>query len=218
MAKVMHLVDPKMLEMVRIPVNPVQRTLHTLDQEMQSILNQTDLSDVEKVERYNQVLQRYLNMHTPPPVPKSKDVYNDIMNTVPTVMKRKAEALLERIQRQPNTSWNELGEFVYNGQVITGSSVVDLINDTLRHRKSFKPQGWQMFAEALHESNVPQDLVGNHERWRWMQSLQPATMQDQLTSRNGPPPPSEDRTRPNQPSPVRSRSRRPIKAPLKWET
>jgi hypothetical protein len=157
-----------------------------LDQEMQTIFNQTNLSGVEKVERYNQVLQRYLEYHehlktpVPPPSeePQLPNLHNEIMNTVPTTMKRKAETLLERIQHHPNASWNNRGEFVYNGNVVAGSNIVDLINDMMRHRKSFEPVGWQSFAEALCESNVPQVLVGNHERWRWMQSLQSAAMHE----------------------------------------
>ncbi len=47
--------------------------------------------------------------------------------------------------------------------------MVDLINDTLRRRKHFQPHGWQTFARALKETNVPQELVGHQERWNWMQ-------------------------------------------------
>jgi hypothetical protein len=35
--------------------------------------------------------------------------------------------------------------------------VVDLVNDVLRKRKYFNPQGWETFGEALREANVPQD-------------------------------------------------------------
>ena len=222
MAKVMQLVDPKMMQQIQAPVNPMHRSLHTLDQEMQSILNQHHLSDEEKVEQYNQVLQRYLEYHnhlrTPVPPPSKEaqlpNLQNKVMNTVPTVMKRKAEALLERIQHHPNASWNDRGEFVYNKKVITGSNIVDLINDMVRHRKSFEPVGWQSFAEALRESNVPQEMVGNRERWEWM---------------HRPPSPPRKKDSPSTPQTLISfktprtdslppRSRRTIKAPLKWET
>ena len=90
------------------------------------------------------------------------------MRTVPKSMKRKASALLERIKSQPDMSWNERGEFIYKNRVLPGTHVVDLINDTLRHRKSFQPHGWRDFARALRHSNVPQDLVGHKQRWDWM--------------------------------------------------
>ena len=45
---------------------------------------------------------------------------------------------------------------------------MDLVNDMVRQRKSFQPHGWREFARALRQDNVPQDLIGNKERWDWM--------------------------------------------------
>jgi hypothetical protein len=53
--------------------------------------------------------------------------------------------------------WNEKGELKYNGETVQGSNLVDLVNDVLRKRKYFNPQGWETFGEALREANVPQD-------------------------------------------------------------
>ena len=44
-----------------------------------------------------------------------------------------------------------------------------LHSTVLRRRKHFEPHGWQTFARALKDTNVPQDLIGHHERWQWMQ-------------------------------------------------
>jgi hypothetical protein len=38
----------------------------------------------------------------------------------------------------------------------------------LRKRKYFNPQGWETFGEALREANVPQDLIGHEDRWRYI--------------------------------------------------
>jgi hypothetical protein len=45
-------------------------------------------------------------------------------------------------------------------ETVQGSNLVDLVNDVLRKRKYFNPQGWETFGEALREANVPQDLIG----------------------------------------------------------
>jgi hypothetical protein len=37
----------------------------------------------------------------------------------------------------------------YKGETVQGSNVVDLVNDVLRKRKYFNPQGWETFGEAL---------------------------------------------------------------------
>lgn len=163
----MNLVD-------KAPVNPLHRTLNTLDFDMRSILERNDMSDEEKVQAYNQILQRYLeynrtNKETVSIQSKpSFDVEEDIMRTIPKSMKRKAESLLERIKSHPDTSWNERGEFLYRGRILPGSNVVDLVNDMLRQRKGFEPRGRFDFARALRETNIPQDLVGNRRMWGWM--------------------------------------------------
>ena len=43
-------------------------------------------------------------------------------------------------------------------------NLVDLINDTLRHRKGFEPVGWPVFARGLARMNVPENLVRNPQR------------------------------------------------------
>ena len=177
MAKIMNLVDAKMLERMQAPIDPLHRTLNSLDSDMQSILQRSDMTDEEKVQAYNQVLQRYLEYKrtggesTKPSVVQTKptfDVEKDVMRTIPKTMKRKAEALMERIKDDPDVSWNSRGEFVYRGTVIAGSNIVDLVNDMMRQRKGFEPRGRFEFARALRHTNVPQDLVGNRGMWGWM--------------------------------------------------
>ena len=176
MAKIMQLVDPRMLERMTAPSNPLHRSINTLDQAMQNILQRTDLSDQEKVTQYNNVLQKYhdhLRLPTKNATAQAvdehrDDVHQDILETVPKTMKPKAQSFLDRIARHPNMRWNDRGEFVFDGEVIRGSNIVDLVNDLLWHRKSFQPHGWQKFARALRQTNIPQDLVGNQQRWDWM--------------------------------------------------
>ena len=177
MAKIMNLVDSKMLERLQGPVNPLHRTLNSLDSDMQSVLQRSDMTDKEKVRAYNQILQRYLEYNrateesAKPSVVQTNsnvDVEKDVLRTIPKTMKRKAEALMERIKDDPDVSWNSRGEFVYKGRVIAGSNIVDLVNDMMRQRKGFEPRGRFEFARALRHTNVPQDLVGNRHIWGWM--------------------------------------------------
>ena len=60
--------------------------------------------------------------------------------------------------------WNDKGELLYENKPIPGSHVVDLVNDTLRHRKGFEPVGWSVFARGLARMNVPENLVRNPQR------------------------------------------------------
>ena len=232
MVKVMHLVDPKMLQQMSIPANPVHRTIATLDQDMQAVLDRQDLSDDDKVRHYNQILQRYLEYHdrlksTAAPSSlrdaTSNNMEQEVLTLVPDKWKHKAHTILERIKHQPNMSWNERGEFVYNGEVVKGSNIADLVNDVVRHRKTFHPHGWQEFARALRQGNVPQDLIGNRKRWDWMHR-ESATSDAFSTAEESSP--ERKSRRPKDKTPARHRSmskklikREPlsVKKEIKWE-
>ena len=225
MAKIMNLVDSKMVERMQAPVNPLHRTLNSLDSNMQSILQRVDMSDEEKVQAYNQILQRFLEYKrteegsTKPSIVQTNpafDVEKDVLRTIPMTMKRKAAALMERMKDDPDVAWNDRGEFVYKGNVIVGSNMVDLVNDMMRQRKGFEPRGRFEFARALRHTNVPQDLVGNRGMWGWMHrdsatSDAFSTAEESLDERT--PPRSRSLTK----TPARKRVRKKVKNNINWE-
>ena len=177
MAKIMNLVDPRLLERLApiAPVNPVHKTISDLDRDMKQILDQPDISDREKVTQYNQTLQRYLDYyHKPtPPLPQvtatsPSSIEEEITGVIPKTLRGKAHTLLQRIKRDPHMGWNDRGEFVYQGQTMPGTNIVDLVSNAVRHRKTMQAHRWQEFARGLRQSNVPQDLIGNANMWNWM--------------------------------------------------
>ncbi len=197
-AKKMALVEPRLLEGLQWQqqlqqFNPVVKAMSSLDTDMQEVLSHQNLPLEEKVKSYNQVLQRYMNykdqqqtaaqapikmqMVGPTPTGSSSEtpsggidlIEQEVLDTVPTRMKKKAQLLLNRLKNSSHLRWTDKGELVYKDQVVSNTNVADLVNDVLRRRKHFEPHGWQTFAQALKETNVPQDLVGHQERWQWMQ-------------------------------------------------
>jgi hypothetical protein len=159
------------------PVEQRMKVMDTLDKKMQTILDREDLSADERLKLYGQSFTRYLNVYDdykPRPVavapePVKQDLFDDeILESVPKTMKAKAQLLLKKMKSRPDISWNEKGELKYKGETVQGSNVVDLVNDVLRKRKYFNPQGWETFGEALREANVPQDLIGHEDRWRFI--------------------------------------------------
>ncbi len=101
--------------------------------------------------------------------PSSSIIEQEVLDSVPTRMKKKAQLLMNRIKASPELAWTDVGEMVYKGQILPHTNISDLVNDALRRRKHFEPRGWEVFARAMKETNVPQDLIGHRERWQWMQ-------------------------------------------------
>jgi hypothetical protein len=99
---------------------------------------------------------------------KQELIDDEILESVPKTMKAKAQLLLKKIKSSTDIKWNEKGELKYKRETVQGSNVVDLVNDVLRKRNYFNPQGWETFGEALREANVPQYLIDHEERWRYI--------------------------------------------------
>ena len=50
---------------------------------------------------------------------------------------------------------------MFKGTTIPGTNIVDLVNDSLRQRKNFNPEGWELFSKALGHLNVREGIVRN---------------------------------------------------------
>ena len=176
------------------PQGMLEEKLCQLDQAMQQILDRKDVSQEEKLKLYHQILQKYLlykdkvepmtvkvigepSVPEPytialPPPPLAEETQEsleaEIIQSAPKNLRHKASVLLRRLKQDDNITWNTKGELVYKGDVIPNTHIHDLVQDVLRKRKTHVPVGWQTFVRALRESNIPQDLVGNLDRWQWM--------------------------------------------------
>ena len=87
----------------------------------------------------------------------SSAVEQEVMKSGPKIYKAGARQLLDKIkEHQDVLHWNDKGELLYETKPIPGSHLVDLVNDTLRHRKGFEPPpvGWSVF--VLHVEIVLQ--------------------------------------------------------------
>ena len=170
-----------------LPPNPQAVDASHLLKDMNQILQKTDLSEAEKAQKYGETLFKLQHslekkkkktpsmlssIKSPQPTDETSTVslHDQILQSVPKTMQRKAELLLGMIKNNNNLTWDEQGVVSYKGKRIHGSNIIDLINDTIRQRKGVEPRGWKTFSKALHESNIPQEVIGNASRWKWMQT------------------------------------------------
>ena len=72
----------------------------------------------------------------------------EIVDSVPTTVRHRAKRL-SIFKENPHLAWNARGELIYNQSVVSGSSIVELFNDILRHRRvgDERPSGWREFSE-----------------------------------------------------------------------
>ena len=91
------------------------------------------------------------------------DSVETILSHIPIPFRKKAKALLEHIQLQPNMGWNEKLTLVLKGKPIKRTNMVELIKDALRLLKFSHANEWELFARALRKSHVDKGLIANSQ-------------------------------------------------------
>ncbi|CAH0387606.1 unnamed protein product [Bemisia tabaci] len=133
--------------------------------------------------------------------------FQSILDTIPHTYRGKATALLKRLDNSGLFEWDRDGRVSIEKIPIAGANIADLINDAIRRRKSgTKPVGHEQFYKALIKLHVPQELIGNHERWNLIRRLDALPGGPILS-------PRESKSRASWPS-----TRKPVKRLEKGET
>lgn len=164
--------------------HPLETTLSNMDRNMQSILNNKNLSEYDKEKLYTQKLGTYVDVRDQtglskeeitipsqslvknmiPTIKNEPQLPEDILTSVPKMYRRKAEAFVKHLQSDKNVSWDDKGQLSIKGKVIPNSHVVDLMNDAMRLRKKVKrAKGWRELSRHLQTQNTPRELLGNEE-------------------------------------------------------
>lgn len=223
---------------------PAQRVLSKLDESIQSILGSSGVSDKDKVVQYHEALQKYLQLHKHEANPTSihlrvseqpstesmggdahpqsetehtGSMREDVLKMLPVTLKHKGKLLMDHIFKQPedaNWRWNARGELVFDGRVIDGSNMIDLMYDVLKDRKMVKPTGWQYFLHVLRDINVPESLIMNKDRRETLQQIKLKGTPTNKSPKVLPQTPPIITTRSNPMPPSSQKKRKPS---LKWE-
>ncbi len=84
-----------------------------------------------------------------------------ILSDIPKNFRNRAKSLLNHITADPQQRlrWNGTGEIIYNGLVVSGSRISELLNNSQRRYKHLKPIGQHEFREGIRELNIPLGLL-----------------------------------------------------------
>lgn len=165
--------DPSFTTSLPNHLNPevaiTQNAIQSLDEEMKSILDNSNLQEDQKLKMYSHALQkriRLVSKYIPPavmePVHRQGPTEKDIVSSVPVRQQGKARRIISAIKQRPDVlAWNEDWQLVYEGQPIDGTNVVDLIHSLLRERKpTTYPKGWKELREGIKRINIPLTFIG----------------------------------------------------------
>jgi hypothetical protein len=82
---------------------------------------------------------------------------------------KKAEMLMEKLMQNPHVRWNDNGEIILDNRLLPKTSIKELVDTALRNRKRTPTlNGWQEFATALSDMDIPKEIIGNKHVWSVM--------------------------------------------------
>ena len=148
--------------------NPSQTSISQIDKNMQGILKDKHLRDYDKEKMYTQKLATYVDMRvintTPMRTENKIHESSDILDSVPKMYHKKANALLKYLQMDKDVNWDSQGQLIIKEKTIPQSHIVDLVNDGMRSRKHKQhAKGWHELSHHLAMKNVPKELIGNDD-------------------------------------------------------
>ncbi|KAL7290725.1 hypothetical protein TKK_0015477 [Trichogramma kaykai] len=180
---------------VQTPGTPLER----LDAEMNEILLAPCSDERAKWNRYNNILQRHLQLKkTSQPIIEKKikteeqtdadeasDTGKDeasatssapiksvdtfIVESIPAKYRHNAKNLVEWLRKDGSVKCSENGSVSIDGSSIE-SNIIDFVNDSMRSRKGSPPRGISQFIEALRKASVPREFIGNKQYQRFVVS------------------------------------------------
>lgn len=170
---------------------PELDALVRLGKEMEHLRERRDIPLEEKVVRYKEALRKYLHFQeefhshsepskaqpsfqlhaqSPEPMPVEKP-QGDIIASIPETYRKDARKLLHMLENVISYD-NGTKEIIYKGNRVPGSSIVDLLHDTVSKTKKAPPIGIEVFRKAMEDANVPHTLRKNPNRFPKAPKLQ----------------------------------------------
>ncbi len=168
-AKKMMLVDPRLY---RPTIQ--DKTLSSLDSQIGQTLN-NDMSDDLKVKRYLEALNKYRAYEAPKTIEATQDFESRVVDSVPISQQYKARRLMDYLKRDPDIKLSDKGQLIYRQSLMPNSNIVDIMSDILKKNTvGENPFGWEQVLNSLSNQNVPQELVTNARKWRFIRETKNA--------------------------------------------
>lgn len=187
----------------------LETNISSLNSSIKEIIDRDGVDNYNKANEYQQALQRYLHMidkYKQRPlgqinIPDKQNDENDqlkketpleeihpdasLISSIPPKHRDKAKLLISHIQKSPEISWDNKNQLKIGEKTVEGSNKIDLIHDLTRDRKVINPpKGWLELTDALKNTNVSREIIGNRNRWLFIN--QPESITHQSLSRSRP--------------------------------
>ena len=199
--------DDEKIKLYTKDLNSLQRFRDSIKKpEVALALNERHNDEGHKLETS---IEKGENEYTPSNKSHGESKVEDIIHTLPKNVRKDAAQILRFIKSNPNKmTWNNEKELVYQGSVLHGSNIGDLLLDTLSNRKkTISPNLFRnAFSKGLNDITIPKEWIKNEK----MKDLMEYQNKENITSSH-----KRSRSTPY-PLEIRKSKNLTLKTPTKW--
>jgi hypothetical protein len=214
----------------QMQMSPNMDSMIRLDNEMDGILKNKNLTTDQKYALYQEALERYLTFRSKQTSKNEyqptqhlgikRNVESELIGILPDIAtKSKASQLLNVMKTKPDLlRWDDDGKLYYKNRNIQNANIVDIVYDLVNpYSKKRNPKGIKEIQYVLEELNVPDAYIDNHMRKSYnrktvdskavsadikKETNSIATITDAYESKSKPTSPTINITRNRSPSPI----------------
>ncbi|KAL3968187.1 serine protease 57 [Sarotherodon galilaeus] len=116
-------------------------------------------------EEQQQVQQQQQQVHHQEQQPGEEDeMVEEVLKSLPPRDRKNARYIMQKLAEGGGGGWTKRGEFVYKGDAVRGSHMIDLFKNlslSFKSKNQTQPKGWKAFLTTLVESNIPSSSIHN---------------------------------------------------------
>lgn len=166
--------------------HPSVKSVYDIDSKMKTVLEDPSLSEFDKTQMYNTLLEKYLKKFRNALTTSKKEsligkeseqlktneqstsihsISEQIVQSVPKSYQTMAKKVLDFIDKSPSLKITENGEVFHDGQPIENSNGIEVINDLVRHKqKKTNPRAYQQVLNILKKEGFQVEILFNRQR------------------------------------------------------
>lgn len=110
-----------------------------------------------------QQVQQQVHPHQQEQPGEEDEMVEEVLKSLPPRDRKNARYIMQKLA-EGGGGWTKRGEFVYKGNAVRGSHMIDLFKNlslSFKSKNQTRPKGWTAFLTTLVESNIPSSSIHN---------------------------------------------------------
>lgn len=117
----------------------------------------------EAQQQVQQQVHQQVHQQVQRPREEDDEMMEEVLKSLPPRDRKNARYIMQKLA-EGGGGWTKRGEFVYKGDAVRGSHMIDLFKNlslSFKSKNQTRPKGWNAFLTTLVETNIPSSSIHN---------------------------------------------------------